>query len=266
MLDIKVSHIKKVDHDIGNGITEPKFAFDDDNTSMVIKVFNGVEGNLVLFNEYFCYRLAILLGMEMPKSGVCALDSYTIDDNALITKDNFGKGFYSTYYPKVAPLLDTIIPLIKNKWDFYKIILFDHLIFNTDRNYGNLLVQFYKSNVSLKVIDHSHVFINQSIWNARCLNDGIKDKDYNSTKILEYNSTLYNMFFACMSCNRDILKDTVDLFKNTITCDIMYKIISEIPEEWLPSEKDLEALINYLKYRIKYLDNIGSIIERYWKS
>ena len=43
----------------------------DDNIPVVVKTYNGPEGPLVLFNEYFCYRLAILLDIPMPISGIC---------------------------------------------------------------------------------------------------------------------------------------------------------------------------------------------------
>lgn len=57
------------------GSTEPKFAILDDGTQVVTKLYNGPEGNLVLFNEYLCYRLAILVDIPMPRAGVCILDS-----------------------------------------------------------------------------------------------------------------------------------------------------------------------------------------------
>ncbi|RRK30528.1 hypothetical protein EBB54_03375 [Schaedlerella arabinosiphila] len=43
------------------GITEPKYAILDDGSQVVVKLSRGPEGNLVLFNEYVCYRLAILI-------------------------------------------------------------------------------------------------------------------------------------------------------------------------------------------------------------
>lgn len=63
---------------MGNGATEPKFAMTDDNTPVVVKTNNCPEGNLILFNEYFCYRLAILLDIKMPISVVCVIDNETV--------------------------------------------------------------------------------------------------------------------------------------------------------------------------------------------
>ena len=43
------------------------------------------------------------------------------------------KAFFSEYMPKVTKLLPTIIGKMRNKEDFVKILLFDHIIFNTDK-------------------------------------------------------------------------------------------------------------------------------------
>ncbi len=263
---INIKHLKSIQYNIGNGITEPKFAFLDDNTQVVAKLFNGPEGNLILFNEYFCYRLAILLNIDMPVSGVFIMDKDTEVFSEIASDINQGYGFYSTHYSKVAPLNSSIISLIKNRFDIIKIILFDHIIFNTDRNPGNLLVQFYKNNISLKVIDHSHVFINQSIWDSRCLIDGMQEKDYLSTKILDYNNYLYSMFFRNMAITKESIKTTADLFRKSLNRDIMNNIISQMPKEWMPSDSNVDTLINYLMYRIDNLDIICSIIYNHIKN
>lgn len=64
----------------------------------------------------------------MPISGICKIDSNTIIYNEHVTSHEYGYGFYSTYLNKAVTLVDTIIPLIRNKEIFYSIILFDHII------------------------------------------------------------------------------------------------------------------------------------------
>ena len=265
MFAIRFEHIKTVQHNIGNGITEPKFGTTDDNTLVVIKTFNGPEGTLVLFNEYFCYRLAILLDIPMPISGICRIDSDTTIYNENVTSHEYGYGFYSTYLCKAVTLVDTIIPLMRNKEIFYKIILFDHIIFNADRNPGNLLVQYYKSNVTLQVIDHSHVFVNEAIWDSYCLNRAMEEKDYVSTRILEANSFLYSMFYRNMSITEKNLNDLKVTFQNKITDEVLRKILVDIPKEWLPKDKDIDALISYILYRINHIDDIITTIINYLK-
>lgn len=241
---------------MNNGITEPKLATLDANTPVVIKTYNGPEGPLVLFNEYLCYRLAVLIDIPMPESGICLIDSNTIVYNNCITSDQYGYGFYSTYLNKSVTLVDTIISRIKNKEVFYQVLLFDHLIFNTDRNPGNLLVQYYKNNILLQVIDHSHVFINQAVWDANCLIRAIQEKDYFSTRVIDENKILYGMFFRNMSIHKEDFDELKLLFRNKITKRVLQDIIADIPTEWLPPAQDVDALVEYLLYRIDHIDDI----------
>jgi len=265
VIAIKYKHVKSLQHNIGNGITEPKFAVMDDNTQAVVKTMNGPEGNLVLFNEYFCYRLAILLDIKMPVSGICVVDGNTEIMNDSFLEINRGFGFYSTYLPKAAVLVDTIISVINNKQDFYKLLLFDHVIFNTDRNPGNLLVQYYKSNITLRVIDHSHVFINQAIWDTYCLQRGIEEKDYYSTRVMEENEYLYSMFMRTVPISLENLEELIPLFRSRVTIEIMKRIVEDIPKEWRPSDRDIDALYQYLLYRLEHLEDICITIYRYIK-
>lgn len=248
------------------GSTEPKFAVLEDGTSVIVKLMNGPEGNLVLFNEYLCYKLALLLDIKMPHSGICMMsDKAEIQVEGIASEENFGKAFYSTYLNKVTKLLPTIILRIQNKEDFIKILLFDHIIFNTDRNPGNLLVSFYKNDISLKVIDHTHVFINQAIWDTFCLERAIKENDLLDTKVLKYNEYLYKMFFNNMTVSKELLEEEAEKFKNKINKDVLAEIIENIPEEWKPTQRDIDSLIKYIMYRVENLDVIISTIMSYIK-
>lgn len=259
-----VEHISIIQHNINNGVTEPKYALTDDKKTVVVKTFNGPEGNRILFNEYVCYRMANLIDLPMPLSGVCVIDKETVDMNNSITSEQFGFGFYSTYLDKSIVLNDNIINLIDNIEDFYKLILFDHVIFNTDRNAGNLLVQYRKGGICLKVIDHSHVFINQAIWDSSCLKRGVSERDYLSTKILDYNHYLYNMFFRHLSPSKEKLILVADVFRNKLNEKSLQKIIHELPDEWRLPYEDEEALIDYLLYRIKHIKALYSLIFNHW--
>ncbi len=202
----------------------------------------------------------------MPKSGICLIDENTTIYNNCITSSQYGYGFYSTYINKAVPLVETIVPLIKNKEDFYKILLFDHIIFNADRNPGNLLVQYKKNNINLQVIDHSHVFINGAIWDMYCLKRAIEEKDYFSTRILEDNNYLYDMFFHVLSIKKENFTNIISLFMDKITEKTLSNIITEIPNEWLPTQQNIDALIQYISYRVKHLNEICSTIITYLKN
>lgn len=263
MIVIRFEHIKTVQHNIENGITEPKLAITDDNTSVIVKTINGPEGNRVLFNEYYCYRMAILLEIPMPESGICLIDNTTEILNECVNDNQYGYGFYSTYINKAVPLVETIISKIKNRDDFYKIVLFDHIIFNPDRNAGNLLVQYYKKNILLKVIDHSHVFVNQAIWDANCLEMAMKEKDYFSTRVLEENKYLYNMFFHKMKPSNNDFSVIKESICTKLSEELLRSIILDMPKEWIPSDKDVDTLIRYILYRIEHIDDICITILNY---
>ena len=148
---------------------------------------------------------------------------------------------------------------------FLKILLFDHVVFNTDRNPGNLLVRFFKGDVSLKVIDHTHVFINQALWDASCLKRAMRENDLLDTKVLEYNSYLYQMFFHNFSITKEMLKEESLVFKSKISRDTIVGLINEVPDEWKPDKKDLDELVKYILYRVDNLDIIISTIMTYQK-
>lgn len=154
---------------------------------------------------------------------------------------------------------------MKNKEVFIKVLLFDHIIFNRDRNEGNLLVRFYKDDVSLKVIDHTHVFVNGAIRDCRCLKTAMNENDLLSTEVLEYNERLYSMFYRNMSITKTVLEQTSLQFKSKINCNAIRKIIEECPQEWRPTEKSENALVEYLMYRIEHFDVIVSTIINYIK-
>lgn len=261
---INVPKISQLCYNMSLGSTEPKFAILDDGTQVIVKLYNGPEGNLVLFNEYLCYRLAILLDIPMPKSGVCVLDeSSEIQDREIASSNNYGMAFFSEYMPKVTKLLPSIIGKMRNKEDFVKILLFDHVIFNTDRNPGNLLVRFCKDDISLKVIDHTHVFINQALWDSHCLRRAMSENDLTNTKILDYNSYLYEMFFQNFSVSKDMLEKESLVFKSKINRDTIIKLIDCVPNEWKPMQSDLDDLVEYILYRVNNLDIIISTIMTY---
>lgn len=257
--------IQQLCYTIGLGSTEPKFAILSDGSQAVVKLINGPQGNLILFNEYLCYRLALLLDIPMPTSGICVMNNQTEIQDTSVDTSNYGKAFYSIYMPKTTKLLSNIINRISNKEDFIKILLFDHIIFNNDRNAGNLLVKFLKNDITLQVIDHTHVFINQAIWDSNCLERAMASNDLFSTRILEENSYLYDMFFQNINVTKENLTEKSLLFKKRLNYDTISNIIASIPKEWMPSSKDIASLTKYIMYRVDNIDVIISTILKYIK-
>ena len=113
------------------------------------------------------------------------------------------------------------------------------------------------------VIDHSHVFINQAVWDANCLNRAIDEKDYYSTRVLDDNSFLYGMFFRNLPISEDAFNNTKEAIRDSVNEQAMRNIVADIPYEWRPLTKDIDALIRYILYRIEHIDDIIITIMNY---
>lgn len=91
----------------------------------------------------------------------------------------------------------------------------------------------------------------------------MEENDLLDTKVLEYNSYLYEMFFENFSVRKEMLEKESSVFKSKINHDIITELIDIIPEEWRPKQKDIDELINYILYRVDNLDVIISTILTY---
>lgn len=242
-----------------NGATLPARGLLDDDTNVILKYLREDIGKLVLFNEYFCYKLASKLDLPMPRSGICIINEKTIDINKVLLPESYGYAFYSTYVNSTI-FKPGIIKHLMNRDVFYRLLVFDHIIFNTDRNEFNLLTTFSKRDTSFTVIDHSHVFKNGTIWDANCFLYGIEDEDYLSTEILKANSKMYGMFFQNMSFDEGLLIKEAERARSVITELLLEEIISAMPEEWLPSDRDVLALKKYLLYRSEHILETSQMI------
>ncbi|SHH76081.1 hypothetical protein SAMN02745135_01995 [Caloranaerobacter azorensis DSM 13643] len=254
-------HVDKILFPVGNGSTEPLYAFLSNSEYAVIKIFNNTEGNLALVNEYICYKLAKILKLPIPDAGIAYIDNNTeVSANVSITSENYGPCYFSKRLDKVVIVNCSVIKFISNKQDFYRVLLFDHLIYNKDRNVGNLLVSLKSDDHRFYAIDHTHVFKNECIWDGNSLLRGIEDNDYKDTNIIDSNKEVYNYFFQSMFINERVLLETCTDFKSRLTKSLLYDIISDIPKQWNVNSSDLNILVEYLTYRLFHLEDICEVI------
>ena len=258
-------HLEVADYILTNGCTNPVRSKLDNNKTVITKLFNNEQGNLTLVNEYICYKLALALQLPVSKSGICICDAQTLDLNNCISPSNYGPCFYSTYVGKSTPLKAGIVRLLSNIDIFYKLLLFDHIIYNKDRNIFNLLTTYTKTDISFRLIDHSHVFKNETLWDSNCFKYGMQDFDINDTDILLSNQPMYTMFLQSMSFEKVKLWNAKDIFIKTINEKMLLEIIEELPTEWDLKKENSDALIEYLLYRVYYIENICDVICSYWK-
>lgn len=254
-------HIDKVFSLITNGCTEPLDALLSTGERAIIKPYNNIQGNLVLLNEYICNKLCIELDIPSPEGGIAVIDEYTqcmskIDE---FSEDNYGFCYFSKRIDKATVLNASIIGRITNKEDFYKIILFDHFVYNKDRNLGNMLVTTGRP-IKMFAIDHTHVFKNECIWDKNCFKRGIADCDYNDDRIIESNREIYDYFWQHLGKDKNVLKKIAYEFKENITKEKLEKYINELPKEWMPSSEDVIALKDYILYRFNHHEEICDLI------
>jgi len=254
-------HVDKVYGKIGNGVTEPLDACLDSGDRVIVKPFNNIQGNLVLVNEYICYRLCTKLDIPIPKAGIALISERTecLCEPPVYSAENYGYCYFSKRIDKVTIINRGIIPRITNKADFYKIILFDHLIYNKDRNRGNLLVTSVK-NPKLYAIDHTHVFKNQSIWDKNCLQRGMDSDDFNDLDIIKSNEKIYNYFWEYLNKDPAILLRLADEYKNKLNYTDLEMFINELPEQWHIPDEDALALKEYLIYRLNHMEDMCKLI------
>lgn len=263
MREIEIRHVKEIEVPIQNGATEPLRCMLDNDVRAVIKVFNNVQGNLTLVNEYVCYQLALALNIPMPLSGICLCDDKTIDAQNDLCDKNYGYGFYSTYIEKNTILKAGIMKHVQNIDIFYKVVIFDHLIYNKDRNTANLLVEYSKQGRRISVIDHTHVFKNETIWDEHCFKIGVDENDYLDTDIMRSNYDIYQMFIQTMSIEYSRLLETAEEVQQILTDKILDTAIFSVLDEWKVSERDLSALKQYLIYRRGHLQDMCRVIYDY---
>jgi len=254
-------HVDKVYGKVGNGCTDPLDAALSSRERVIIKPFNNIQGNLVLVNEYISYRICRKLDIPIPEAGIAIIDINTecSCDDEILSEENYGYCFYSTRIDKVVVVNQAIISRISNINDFHKIILFDHLVYNKDRNRGNLLVTSGKS-IKLYAIDHTHVFKNQAIWDRNCLQMGVAGNDFKDRDIIESNKWIYNLFWEYLMIEPGLLLQYAHEFKTRINDAFLEEIINELPEPWQIPEEDAKALREYLLYRLDHIEEISNMI------
>ena len=260
---VQALHVERLERHIGNGCTQPLLALvksENEEFYAVVKTKNNIQGILSVVNEWISYNIATELGILMPNSSIAIIDDKT-DVGNFIDESNFGSCFCSQYIEKVGILNEVVMTLVDNKEIYEKIILFDHIIYNKDRNKGNLLVTTGKGQKLLYAIDHTHVFKNETIWDRFCLRQGMQEQDYLDKEILDSNG--YSLFVQSKNITVESLKNQAKHFKEVITNEFLEEVMANIPKDWNINNNDLEALKEYLLYRVSHIDEMCEMIMDY---
>lgn len=268
---MNVLQISELEYPIGNGITHPLISTAKSGEKVVVKLNNNMQGNLVLVNEYIGYMLSVKLELPVADSGVCMVDEKTIihpnarDGDDLFSDENYGLGFYSTYIENATVINSSkMVMLAENyEWVIPKLLLFDHLIYNVDRNKGNLLLTMRKDNKRIILIDNSHAFKLGTIWDSSQFRRGIDEDDYRDTTVMECNKYLYKILIQSMNLSEFHLHESIEYFRSRLTESDIAHIVDSVPIEWGVNKDELDSLKEYLIYRLEKLEAYVDVILNY---
>lgn len=67
-------------------------------------------------------------------------------------------------------------------------------------------------------------------------------------------------FKSVLNLDLNVMKETVDYFKENLTKDFLESIVDKIPEVFEHNKNELKALIQYLLYRMEHIDYYADLI------
>lgn len=228
------------------------------DTPYVCKLYEEDLGNLHVINEFICYHLGVLFGLPLPQAKLIRINEEIVKKNANLSERGirstlaFGSKWEKGVQTKInPPLLDSstnnnIIP---------NLVLFDQFVFNVDRatNDGNLL--FNTRNRNLIVIDHTHAFPGQTIWNSQSLKT-----EQNTLLVPNFHLKYYKMLIRYINGNSPFHDVQTRITK--ITRTEIKQIIDAIPQEWNFTNEQQTCIIDFLTHRLQLIPKILEAISK----
>lgn len=251
-------------YEIEAGCTCPALVKLDDESRAVLKYPRNPQGMIVLLNEYITGYLAQAISLTCPDFGIAVVDNNTTIDKNLspnVSLESFvGIGFYSTYIPNVVPVSARALRHAHNLNETARIILLDHIVKNSDRHEGNLLITTNSTLPIVYAIDHSHAFGDPN-WSIADLSLNDTDSPY----IWRENQPMYNML---INAGAIVTPEQLDmerrLIQERITNDYLNHIFSTIPAEWVTTigPENVSHLCQYILNRVNNLEVICNMINQ----
>lgn len=257
-----ISTIHEVLNHIGNGITDPFWCTLLCGTEVAYKSIHNPEKDKILINEWIGYRLAKAVGLKVPDAGFAYINTDTqINGHLSINKSEYiGIGFYSVKVDKAVQITcSKQITLLENPRDIHKLILFDALIGNFDRNPGNLLLGMKKGDKLLHVFDHSHIFEIGALWDEYQFPHLIRTP-LDIVSLLSSNNFLYSFFREAITYSERDFKDCVTEFKKIVTPTLIEDIIDEVPHEIVVNDVEKKLIVEYILKNLGQLEDCIPII------
>lgn len=221
---------------------------------VVVKFKENVQGLMVLVNEFVAGLLAQKLRLPYPKPVlvyVSPLFAHSLNYSGIMQWRTISPGLHfgtikikNTVY---KPTKDLILK-VKNISDFPRIIVFDTLTYNHDRDNeynGNFIIvnPDHDPNCSyLSIIDHGHCF-GKPNWNKNIIYDVANDT-------INFLPEMADKITGTEPFQQALHELT------EITPAVVNKIIQSIPNEWGCTESCRKALKVFIVQRISIVERI----------
>ena len=241
--------ITTVNKAIKIGVTSPLIITGSNGINYVMKCVHDQCSPKILLNELICANLAALLGLPLPNFTIAVLSQDTINSsNELQYLEAIpGKVFCSEYVKGITSLSPQTVESLKNQEVIPDLVAFDLLVGNSDRatdfkkgNAGNYLVN---KKQELLLIDHSHVFIKQELWDAHTLSSAM----IIGSTVDENFSERYRYFRKYID-GRNPFENFINRCEAVDISDLE-NVFSNIPNEWNISSEDVDALKKFIEFQ-----------------
>ncbi|MEH7223928.1 HipA family kinase [Bacillus sp. JJ1566] len=232
------------------GHSSPHLIRFDDGNDYVVKFKKNPPGTRTLVNEYVAGKLAELLKLPVTPFRKVYISQEFIDSYpSLSSKFSSGIQFASLYLedtiylPKNMELDEEI--KIRNCEQLAGVIAFDYWVGNVDRNRKNLLLKrLNQSDYQFYMIDHGHCF-NQANWTV----DTFQELPIMSSSWRK----AHKIYMSLLQKKEGIFTYVKRI--NEVPLSSIQRIIHSIPDDWEVSEKEKQALIDYLVASRERLNN-----------
>lgn len=251
-----------------NGVTKP-YILSCSGDEYVVKFLQNPDGDKVLINEFICANIAKMFDLPLADPALIKIDEQFIEDYGEEISNHVGKEikpgihFGTKLIKNVYPInTSQILKQTINTDIIPSLILFDHIINNSDRNsnMGNLLFDYDRK--MLVVIDHSHVFDIGALWDEHQLKIRIGEK----ISPLDMTGRIYNKLVPYIDGHNPFSGVIYKI--EYISCESLSNIMNKIPQTWNINNNEKVALVDYLSDRIERVDEILTSIKPFlpkWK-
>lgn len=255
MLLVNVVEIK---NKLGNGCTIPYVVWCDDGNTYIVKFPGNEQGVKTLVNEFIASNLCEYLELPIFHYNLISVKKEDYNEN---TKDDIvpleGTAFGTIYNDNALIILNSgMIAKSVNRNDAIKILIFDILIGNYDRNKGNLMIDSVSK--KLYMIDHTHIFGIGTLWDEYQLPRLTKD-DFEIDALNQFN---YNNIIGSIKIDENFYSELHKFIKKVknINKDFIENIMKKIPNDWNVSNKEKKLLVDYIYKRFNRVDEILNLL------